>query len=127
MAGRPFVYLLQDIGAHFSDLVDSETRLVRAEMAEKARHACVGSGLVVVAALVGVVALLMVAMAGATGLTRLGIDRGWSELIVAGIALLLAGALAAWGVSDIRSATTGPRRAINQFRRDLAAARESFR
>ena len=127
MAGRPFVYLLQEIGARFSDLVDSETRLVRAEMAEKARHACVGSGLLVAAALIGVVALIMVAMASATGLTRLGIERGWSELIVAAIALLLAGVLAAWGVSDIRSATTGPRRAINQFRRDLAAAKESFR
>ena len=127
MAGRPFIYLLQDIGARFSDLVDSETRLVRAEMADKARHACVGSGLLVAAALIGVVALLMLAMAGATGLTRLGIERGWSELIVAGVALLLAGGLAAWGVSDIRTATTGPRRAIDQFRRDLAAARESFR
>ena len=127
MAGRPFVYLLEEIGARFSDLVDSETRLVRAEMAEKARHACLGGALVAAAALVGLVALFMIAMAGASGLTRLGIDRGWAELIVAGVALLLAGGLAAWGVGDIRSAASGPRRSIDQLRRDLAAARESFR
>jgi hypothetical protein len=127
MAARPFVFLIQDIAARFSDLVDSETRLVRAEMAEKARHACVGTGLVVAAGLVGLVALVMLALAGATGLTRLGIDRGWAELIVACVALGLAGGLAAWGVGDLRSATQGPRRSIDQLRRDLAAARESFR
>ena len=127
MAGRPFIYLLQDIGARFSDLVDSETRLVRAEMAANARAACAGASLLAVAAVVGLVGLFMVAMASATGLARLGIDIGWAQLIVAAVALALGGALAALGIHSVRDAAQGPRRSIEQLRRDFAVAKESFR
>ena len=127
MAGRPFVYLIQEIGARFSDLVDSETRLVRAEMAVNARAACVGTGLLAAAALVALVGLFMVAMAAATGIARLGVDIGWAQLIVAAVALAFGAILAAIGLRGVRAAAEGPRRSIDQFRRDLAVAKESFR
>ena len=127
MAGRPFIYLLQDIGAHFSDLVDSETRLVRAEMAANARAACTGGALLGVAAVIGLVGLVMAAMAAATGLVRLGIDIGWAQLIVAAVGLGLGGVLAAVGIRSLRDAASGPRRSIDQLRRDFAVAKESFR
>jgi hypothetical protein len=127
MAGRPFVYLLQDIGARFSDLVDSETRLVRAEMAANARAACVGTGLLAGAAVVGLVGLFMVAMAAATGLARLGVDSGWAQLVVALIALAIGATLAAIGIRNLRVAADGPRRSLDQLRRDFAVAKESFR
>ena len=127
MTGRPFLYLIQDIGARFSDLVDSETKLVRAEMAEKARAAGSAATMFGVAAVVGLVGLFMLAMAAATGLARLGLDYGWAQLIVAVVVLAVAAILAVVGVRNLRVATDGPRRSLEQLRRDYAVAKESFR
>lgn len=85
-----------------SALVRSEVELAKHELKSEAKHAVAGSGMFIVAGFFGLLALILLLIAAAYGLTALGLAPGWAFLIVAVVLLLLAGALAFVGLRQVK-------------------------
>ncbi|WP_166347553.1 phage holin family protein [Phytoactinopolyspora limicola] len=114
--------LIAEIKEDVSGLVHDEIELAKAEVKASAKAAGLGGALIVVAALLGLLALVMLSIALAYGVHALGLGLGWSFLIVAGAQLLLAAALVL-GAKNRFGAVEGPTRAQEAARHAVDALR----
>jgi len=84
------------------------------------RHAAKGGAMFGGAAFLGLLAVILLSIAAAYGLTALGLHAGFAFLIVAGAYLLVAGLLALVGVRAVKKVGP-PERTIRTAKESVAA------
>lgn len=118
--------IISDVLSHVSNLVRAEVDLARAEVSENLTKAGVAAGLIAGALIVALVALNVLAAALVVAITNLGIDAGWSALIVGAIFAIIAAIMASKGLNDLKASSLAPTRTAKNVRRDAEAVKESL-
>lgn len=116
--------LLQQLTEQTTRLAQKEIELAKAEMAAKGKRLGIGAGAFSTAGLIALFAVGAVTAAAILGLaTAL---EGWlAALIVAGVYLLVAGALALFGRSKVQAATPPvPEQTAESVKEDLKSTKE---
>ena len=109
-----------------STLVRKEVDLARAEVTENVSSAGVAIGFIVAAIVIALTALNVLSAAVVAALAELGIDPGWSALIVGGGLGLLAFALLTKGMDDLKLSSLAPTRTAKNIQRDAQAVKEAY-
>lgn len=105
--------------------MQKEMRLAKAEIANKITLGLRAGVWMSVAAVCGIIALLLVVQTCVFGLSAAtGLALHWSSLIVAAVLGAIAAASFAKGKADTPS--LAPDRAVHQVKRDIAVAKEQF-
>jgi len=117
------VSLLGTIVEQLSGLIRAELTLAKAETEQNIRAAVVALGFVVAALVVFMTALNVLAAALAAGLAELGLDPGWSALIVGVIFAVIGYALLHKGLNDLKLSSLTPTRTAENVRRDARAVK----
>ncbi|KIT17526.1 phage holin family protein [Jannaschia aquimarina] len=125
--GRGPLSLVSEILTHVSNLVRKEFDLARAEVNENLTRAGIAIGLLVGAVVVALVALNVLAAALVAAISALGLEPGWSAIIVGGGLAIIAFAMVAKGVNDLKLTSLAPDRTAKNIRRDADAVKETFR
>jgi uncharacterized membrane protein YqjE len=123
---RTALQLVSDAIGQFSALVQSELKVVRAEMAEKVTEVASGAALLVVAAILIIPASVLMLMAFAAWLVELGLRSSLAHLGAGVLGLVLAGALAWIGKSKLAAENLKPKRTLHELDRDADAAKRAF-
>lgn len=118
--------LVSDVLTHVASLLRKEIDLARAEMSENLNRAGIAIGLLAGAIVVALVALNVLAGALVGALTLLGLEPGWSALLVGVIFAAIAAAMVAKGIKDLKLVSLAPTRTAKNVRRDADAVRESI-
>lgn len=118
--------ILSDAMNNVSGLVRSEVDLARAEISENVTRAGVAVGLIAGAAIIALVALNVLAAALVAALTEVGLDAGWSALIVGASLGLLAFVMITKGVNDLKLSSLAPKRTVKNVQRDAAAIKDAY-
>ncbi|MGB9281313.1 MAG: phage holin family protein [Pseudonocardiaceae bacterium] len=119
--------LVEQMSAQISALIRDEMALATAEMKRKGAKAGIGigiGGVGAVAALLGLAALVAAAILG------LALALAWwlSALIIGVVLLVVAGALSAAGLTQVRnSAPPVPEKAVRSTKQDIETVKESVR
>ena len=111
--------------ADFSDLFRKEIRLAQAEMSEKFASKIRGGVWMLVAGLLGLVAILLIVQALVFAVASYGIALHWACLIVAGILGAVGGLAYFQGRADAEESLL-PTRTINQIKQDIATTKEQL-
>ncbi|WP_373354606.1 phage holin family protein [Pseudoroseicyclus sp. CXY001] len=113
--------LITEVLRHVSGLVRSEVDLARAEINENLRQAGVAIGMIIAAVALALTALNVLAAAISAGLTELGLEPGWSALIVGVAFALIAWALLARALNALKLSSLAPKRTAENIKRDTRA------
>ncbi len=116
--------LLTDALSHISSLMRKEVDLARSEVNQNISRAVTAIGLIVGAVVIALTALNVLAAALVAALVELGIDDGWSALIVGALFAVIAFMLVSKGVKDLKLSSIAPTRAADNVQRDVATIRE---
>jgi hypothetical protein len=108
---------------NLGDLVRSELRLAKAEMAAIVAKKISAAVWLAVGAVLAIIALVFLALFAAFGIAALGLDLHWALLIVAVVLAAGAGLAAAKGLADAKG-DIAPTRTLNHLTQDLATAKE---
>jgi hypothetical protein len=117
--GTVFSELIGEIGA----LVRNEIRLAKAEAAEKLRSMAIGLALTMAGLFLLILALVFLLQAAVGGLMLLGLNFALASLVVAVIAILVAGAVAWFGISRLKVGRISESKTAQQIKRDAATVR----
>lgn len=117
--GTVFSELIGEIGA----LIRNEIRLAKTEMAEKLRSMAIGLALTVAGLFLLVLALVFLLQAAVGGLMLLGLNFALASLIVAVIAILVAGAVVWLGIGRLKVGRISDSKTAQQMKRDAATVR----
>ncbi|MEI8407939.1 MULTISPECIES: phage holin family protein [unclassified Kribbella] len=112
--------LVANASKDLSNLVRSELELAKTELKKTAVAAGTGAGLFAAAAFLALLAIILLSIAAAYGLTALGLHPAWAFLIVAGFYLLIGAVLVFVGMRALKSAK-GPQRAIETSKESVEA------
>jgi hypothetical protein len=116
--------LLQQLTEQTTRLAQKEIELAKAEMAAKGKRLGIGAGAFSAAGSIALFALGAVTAAAILGLAT-ALEDWLAALIVAGVYLLVAGALALFGRSKVQAATPPvPEQAAESVREDLESTKE---
>ena len=118
--------LVSDVLTHVSNLVRAEVDLARTEVSENVSRAGTAIGLLVGAVVIALVALNVLAAALTAAIAELGIDAGWAALIVGGALAVLAFAMVAKGVNDLKLSSLAPTRTAKNVKRDAETVKETI-
>lgn len=118
--------MLSEALRNVSGLVRSEVDLARAEISENVSRAGVAIGLIAGAAIVVLVALNVLAAALVAAITELGLDAGWSALIVGAGLALIGYLMVNKGLNDLKLSSLAPKRTVKNVQRDAAAVKEAY-
>jgi hypothetical protein len=114
---------MSDVVAGLGRLVKGELLLARAEATQGLKAAGAGLGKIVVAGIIGLVALNALTGAAVAGLAATGMGPAWAGLIVGLVLALVAYGLVASGRAALRLKGLWPDRALRGIRRDAEAVR----
>jgi len=117
--GTVFSELIGEIGA----LVRNEIRLAKAEVAEKLRSMAIGLVLTMAGLFLLILALVFLLQAAVGGLMLLGLNFALASLVVAVVAILVAGAVAWFGISLLKVGRISESKTAQQIKRDAATVR----
>ena len=127
MAGlRSTPGLVSDVLTHVSNLVRKEVDLARTEVSENVTRAGVAIGLLVGALVIALVALNVLAAALVAALTAMGLDAGWAAIIVGGVLAIIAFAMVAKGLNDLKLSSLAPTRTAKNVQRDAETVKETM-
>jgi membrane protein implicated in regulation of membrane protease activity len=112
--------LVASASRDLSLLVRSEIELAKAEVRVDVKNAIKGGGMFGAAAFLGLLAVILLSIAAAYGLTALGLHPAWAFLIIAGAYLLVAGILALVGLRAVKKVGP-PERTIRTAKESVAA------
>ena len=124
---RSISRLLGDAFDQLSQLVQTEIRLARAEIADKAAHAGTGVGLVFGGMLLMVPALVLFLIALAIFFVQQGMSPVGAHLLSGVIAAAASAGLIFAGLSRLKPSSLTPDTTIRQVQKDIAAAKEMAR
>ena len=119
--------LLGDAVEQLSQLIQTEIRLARAELADKATKAGIGAGMVFGGMLLIVPALVLFLMALALFLVSLGLSPITAHFLAGVVGAVAGGALIAVGLQRLKPSSLTPDTTIRQVRKDITAAKEMVR
>ena len=114
--------LVADVSRDLSDIVRHEIALAKAELQVDVRNGALGGGLFAAAGYFAFLAVIILVIAGAYGLTETGLPAWAAFLIVGGTLLLLAGLFVLIGINRVKKVGP-PERAIKSVKETLAAVR----
>ncbi len=120
---RSLFSLLADLPRLFGDLIREEIEQLKAEVIGKVKHAGIGIGLFVGAAVFAIFAVGVLVAAAVLGIAEA--LPGWlAALIVAAALLIITGILVAVGVAQLkRGVPPTPTQTIRSVRRDVDAVK----
>src|SRR5206468_11869595 len=121
---RSISRLFGDALDNFSKLLQTEIRLARAELSQKASQAAIGIGMLVGAMLLLVPALVLFLIALAVWLIGIGLQAPAAYALSGLLALVAAGALALVATSRLKPAALVPQITVDEVRQDILAAKE---
>jgi uncharacterized membrane protein YqjE len=124
---RSISRLLGDAFDQLSQLIQTEIRLARAELADKAARAGMGAGLVFGGLLLMVPALVLFLMALALFLIEVGLSAVTAHLLAGLLGAVASGLLIVAGLGRLKPSGLTPDITIRQVRKDIAAAKEIAR
>ena len=124
---RSISRLLGGAFEQLSQLVQTEIRLAKAELADKAAKAGMGVGLVFGGLLLMVPALVLFLIALALFLTNLGLSPVTAHLLAGAIGAGASAVLLVSGLARLKPSGLMPDTAIRQIQKDIAAAKEVAR
>ena len=121
---RSIPELLGDVLAQLAKLIGNEFDLAKAELSDKASQ--VGRALVMIGtgAVIMIPALVVLLLAGAAALMRVGFSDPVAYLITGGAAVMLAAILIGIGVNRMSGEALKPSMTLEQLQRDKIAAKE---
>ena len=126
-AEKSIADLVRDVTELVPRLVHDEIALAKAELTEKGKHAGAGVGLFGGGGLFAFFGVAVLIAAAVLGLAE-AVPAWASALIVAAVLLLIAGAMALIGRSQVRQAVPPvPARAVDSTKQDVQAVKESAR
>lgn len=117
---RTIGQLVADASNEVSGLVRAEIALAKAEITADVSRAAVGAGLLGAAGYMAAMAFVLLCFAGAYGLTEAGLAEWAAFLIVTGVLLVIAAALALVGKGRL-SKLAPPQRTIDTAKDSVAA------
>jgi uncharacterized membrane protein len=120
---RSLFALIADLPRLFGDLVREEIAQLKAEMIGKVKHAGIGIGLLVGAAVFAVFALGVLVAAAVLGIAEA--LPGWLAALIVAVALLvIAGIIAAIGAAQLkRGVPPTPTKTIRSVKQDVNAVK----
>ncbi len=124
---------LRDTGGLLSDalhqvvaLLRGEMDLFRAEMDQNVKHAGAAIGMIVAGIVIMLVALNVLASALVAAITELGLEPGWSALIVGVVFAVIAAILAMKGTNDLKLTSLAPTRTTKNVERDSETVKKAL-
>jgi CHASE3 domain sensor protein len=117
--GTVFSELIGEIGA----LIRNEIQLAKAEIAEKLRSMALGLAFALAGFFLLILALVFLLQAAVGGLMLLGLNFALASLIVAVVAILVAGAVVWFGISRLKIGRISESKTAQQIKRDAATVR----
>ena len=124
---RSISRLLGDAVEQLSQLLQTEIRLARAELADKAAIAGTGAGLLFGGMLLIVPALVLFLMALALFLVEQGMSPITAHVLAGVVGAALGGVLIVVGLQRLKPSSLTPDTTIRQVQKDIAAAKEIVR
>jgi Putative Actinobacterial Holin-X, holin superfamily III len=119
------VQALTDLFADLADLLQKELQLAKTEITEKLVSRLRASVWMVVAGVLGMIAVLLLIEAAVFGIASFGLALHWSCLIVAGV-LIAAAAAAFFQGRAVAEGELLPTRAAKQISQDIKVAKEQL-
>jgi hypothetical protein len=116
---------LTDLFAGLADLVQKELQLAKTEITEKIATRLRASVWMVLAGVLGIVAVLLVVEAAVFAIASFGLALHWSCLLVAAV-LAATGAAAFYHGRSVTEEELLPRRAAGQITQDIKTAKEQL-
>ena len=124
---RSLATLVSDLAHQVTTLLQTEGRLLRAELTEKASKAGAGAVEVLGGAICLLAALLVLLQALVIALTSAGLGVGWSSLLVGVVVAVLGVVLVRTGTASIKVTDLMPDRTQDQLKRDARVIKEQIR
>src|SRR4051794_27175670 len=124
---RSISRLLGDAFEQLSLLVQTEIRLARAELADKAAQAGIGVGLLFGGLLFMIPAVVLFLIALALFLTGFGLSPVTAHLLAGLAGAVISALFLTAGLARLKPASLSPDTTIRQVQKDIAAAKEIVR
>lgn len=115
--------LIVDALRNFSNLMQTELHLAKAEMANNVSRAGVGIAFFAIAGILALTALNVLAGALVAYIATTGISAGTAALIVGGLTLLIAVILVFAGKARLTADALQPTRTMSNLQRDVSAVK----
>jgi hypothetical protein len=125
LKNHPLPRALSDVLADLADLFQKEMRLAKAELSEKLSIKAWAGVWMAVAAVFGLLAVILIVQAAVFAVATFGFAMHWSCLIVAAVLAAVGAAAFAKGRADAAEDLT-PNRTIHQVKQDIAIAKEQL-
>ena len=109
-----------------SDLVRKEVSLAKAELRQNLNRAGTGLGMIVAAAVLGIVTLNVLTVALVAALAETDLGPIWSAVVVGVVLAILAYVLLRKGMADLKPENLMPTRAVENVQRDASAVKEAY-
>lgn len=109
-----------------SDLVRKEVTLAKAELRQNLSRAGTGLGMIVAAAVLGIVTLNVLTVALVAALAETDLGPIWSAVVVGVVLAILAYVLLRKGMADLKPENLMPTRAVENVQRDASAVKEAY-
>lgn len=120
--------LISDLAQQVTTLMQTEVRLLRAEMSEKLGQLGSGAAEVAAGAICLLAALLVLLQALVVGVAQIGdMGVGWASLIVGVVIAVIGALLVKAGSSNLSPSNLAPERTQEQLKRDAQVAKEQVR
>jgi len=109
-----------------SDLVRKEVSLAKAELRQNLNRAGTGLGMIVAAAVLGIVTLNVLTVALVAALAETDLGPIWSAVVVGVVLAILAYVLLRKGMADLKPDNLMPTRTVENVQRDASAVKEAY-
>ncbi|TNB98056.1 phage holin family protein [Paracoccus marcusii] len=109
-----------------SDLVRKEVSLAKAELRQNLNRAGTGLGMIVAAAVLGIVTLNVLTVALVAALAETDLGPIWSAVVVGVVLAILAYVLLRKGMADLKPENLMPTRTVENVQRDASAVKEAY-
>ncbi|MBZ9811181.1 MULTISPECIES: phage holin family protein [unclassified Mesorhizobium] len=124
---RSLPTLVSDLAQQVTTLLQTEARLLRAEISESVNRAGTGAVEVLGGALCLLAALIVLLQALVIALASAGLGAGWSALLVGVVVAVLGFVLLRKGMASMAPAELTPDRTQDQLKRDARLIKEQIR
>lgn len=115
--------LLIDVFRDFSNLMQKELHLAKAELSNNISRAAMGIAFLVIAIILALTGLNVLANALVAYIASTGLSAGTAALIVGGITLMIAVILVFAGKSRLTASALEPSRTMSSIQRDVSAVK----
>ena len=124
---RGLVTLVSDLAQQVTTLLQTEGRLLRAEMSEKLAKVGAGAIEVLGGAICLIAALIVLLQALVIALANAGLGTGWSSLLVGVIVAGLGVFLLRSGAASMNPSDRAPERTQGQLKQDVGVVKEQIK